>query len=334
MNERKCAGCGEKLSAQSRTGFCARTRDCRTLSQRVCKGYSVEEALSFSLYGNKCRGCGSTLRTDNSTGFCRRNSQCSRLRMNVAKGLVDSIEEALELENGRRLCKNCQKPMTALGKSPFCTSNAKCKRLWSHWIRGKPEEEAMLSEASRSVCLSCNEIKVASHSGNPFCKRSEKCRRLYWNWSDHKNGATPRGELRDPETVTFLYRLFDDRGRTLYVGQTVRRIERRLERHLASNFVEREPWRYEIVGIELLTTVPFKDADTIERAFIRLYGTAIHNKAHRDDSFTPTPERLRELDEAAREQKLGIFLLQYTEHRPQDAGTCHHWHTKQGDLHD
>jgi hypothetical protein len=110
-----------------------------------------------------------------------------------------------------------------------------------------------------------------------------------------------------PETPTWIYGLFNDRDRLIYVGITIKNDPRkRYDSVWDREKYPHQTWRYEIAYQSLLhpVRVPFSDALLAERLLIEQYGNRLNNTHHYNDADTTafidvTTEHWKSVVEAA-----------------------------------
>ena len=212
-----------------------------------------------------CEICGGLLRRNSTTGVCTRNPECKnehRRRMYAATKMTE-----------QPVCEICGGPVRSDNSVGVCKGNPDCKAEAQRrrYAASNASRRANARQWRREHREQHLANKARYRKNNPESVK-ESARKIR-----EKNGVTPRGETQDPYTPTWIYALYNDRDQVLYIGQTVRELSLRLWQHRQ----EEDAWRAEIAYIRPVDRVPFKDADGVEQAMIRVFrdrGYELRNK--------------------------------------------------------
>lgn len=253
-----CEVCGGALRRGNTVGVCQRTNECRNVAARRHRS-AVKSEQPF------CEICGGVLRRGSTTGVCTRNPECKsehRRRMYAATKMIE-----------QPVCEICGGPVRSNNSVGVCKANPECKaeaqrRRYEASNASRRANARQWRREHREQHLA---TKARYRKNNPESVK-ESARKIR-----EKNGVTPKGETRDPYTPTWIYALCNDRDQVLYIGQTVQELSLRLWHHRQAE----DAWRAEIAYIRPIDRVPFKDADRVEQAMIRVFrdrGYELHNK--------------------------------------------------------
>jgi hypothetical protein len=183
------------------------------------------------------------------------------------------MQAAKKLITEQPVCEICGGPLRSSNSVGVCKRNPECK------AEAQRRRYAASNERRRANARQWRREHREQHLANKARYRKnnpesvkESARKIR-----EKNGVTPKGKTRDPCTPTWIYALCNDRDQVLYIGQTVQELSLRLWHHRQ----EEDAWRAEIAYIRPIDRVPFKDADRVEQAMIRVFrdrGCELHNK--------------------------------------------------------